>query len=134
MIKNLMIPSDGSHHSQKAVEFGIEFASKIGADIIAVYVLDESATYTYDCLEDEGNEILHNITKKAGEKGVKVVEHLITGDPLRDMKAIAIKTNADGIIINAHGRDESDRGIIGNVADRVIKTFEIPVVLLKNDF
>lgn len=130
MIKNLMIPSDGSKHSQKAVEFGIELASKIDADIIAVYVLDENTVYAYDFLEDEGNEILHNITKKAGEKCVKVVEHLITGDPLKDMEIIAIKTNADGIVINAHGKEDETR-IIGSVADRIIKTFKIPVILIK---
>ncbi|MDR2830779.1 MAG: universal stress protein [Methanobrevibacter sp.] len=130
MIKNLMIPSDGSKHSQKAVKFGIELAFKIDADIIAVYVLDENKVCTYDSLEDEGNEILHNITKKAAEKGVKVAEHLITGDPLRDMKIIAIKTNSDGIVINAHGK-EDETGIIGSLADRIIKTFEIPVILIK---
>ncbi|MDR1819690.1 MAG: universal stress protein [Methanobrevibacter sp.] len=133
MIKNLMIPSDGSKYSQKAIDFGIELASKIGANVIAVYIIDENTTYSYDSLEDEGNKILHNITKKANEYGVEVAEHLITGDPLRDMKIIAIKTNADGIIVNIHGKNDAEKGIFGSVADRIIKTFEIPVIIIKNE-
>ncbi|MDR3291385.1 MAG: universal stress protein [Methanobrevibacter sp.] len=132
MIKNLMIPSDGSKYSQKAVEFGIELAYKINAYIIAIYILDENKSDSYDSLEDEGNKILANITKKANKKGVKVLEHLITGNPLRDMKIIAIRTNADGIIVHIHGKDESEKGTIGSVANRIIKTFEIPIILIKD--
>ncbi|MDR2544460.1 MAG: universal stress protein [Methanobrevibacter sp.] len=131
MIKNLMIPNDGSKYSQKAIDFGIELASKIGANVIAVYIIDENTAYSYDSLEDEGNEILHNITKKASEHGVEVAEHLITGDPLRDMRLIAIKTNADGIVVNIRWKDEAEKGIFGIVADRIIKTFEIPVIIIK---
>jgi nucleotide-binding universal stress UspA family protein len=131
MFKNLMIPSDGSKYSQNATELGIDLASKINADIIAVYVLDEFTDYTYDSLEDEGNEILANITKKAEEKGVKVCEHLITGNPIRDMELISIRTNADAIIISTHGKDESKDGTIGSVTDKVIKTFKIPIILVK---
>ncbi|GAA5819773.1 MAG: universal stress protein [Methanobrevibacter sp. CfCl-M3] len=126
-----MIPSDGSKYSQKAIDFGIELASKIGANVIAVYIIDENTAYSYDSLEDEGNEILHNITKKASEYGVEVAEHLITGDPLRDMRLIAIKTNADGIVVNIHWKDEAEKGIFGTVADRIIKTFKIPVIIIK---
>ncbi|MDR3222647.1 MAG: universal stress protein [Methanobrevibacter sp.] len=132
MIKNLMIPVCGLKYSQKAIEFGIELAYKIDADIIAVYILDENKSDSYDSLEDEGNEILANITKKANEKGVKVLEHLITGNPLRDMKIIAIRTNADGIIVHIHGRDESEKETVGSVTNLIIKTFEIPIILIKD--
>ncbi|MDR2873861.1 MAG: universal stress protein [Methanobrevibacter sp.] len=131
MIKNLMIPSDGSKYSQKAIEFGIEIASKINSNIIAVYILDESTEYTYDSLEDEGNEILANITKNAGEKGVKVLEHLVTGNPIRDMEIISIRTNADAIILSTYGKGESKGKTIGSVADKIIKTFKIPIIIIK---
>jgi len=131
MIKNLMIPSDGSKYAEKAEDMGIELAAAIGADIMAVYILDENSIFPYDVLEEEGNKILNNITEKANEKGVKVAEHLITADPLRDINIIAERVNADGIIINALGKDNQNKNIIGSVADRVIKTFTIPVILIK---
>jgi nucleotide-binding universal stress UspA family protein len=131
MFKNLLVPSDGSKYSQKAENLAIELASKVDANIIAIYILDENSIYPYDILEKEGNKILNNITKKAKEYDVKVTEHLITADPLRDMKTIAEKTKSDGIVISVHGKNESEEGIIGSVADRVIKTFNIPVILIK---
>ena len=126
-----MVPSDGSKHSDKAVDVAIEIAKKFNSKVTAVYVLNENTSFSYDDLEDEGNEILKKISEKGEKKGVMVIEHLITADPLRDMGIIAQKTQVDSIVINSKGKDNSDNLIIGSIADRIIKTFEIPIVLVK---
>jgi len=131
MFENIMVPSDGSKHSDKAVNVAIEIAKKFNSKVTAVYVLDESTSLFYDALEDEGNEILKKISEKGKKEGVMIIEHLITGDPLRDMNIIAQKTQVDSIVINSKGKDNSENLIIGSIADRIIKTFEIPIVLVK---
>jgi nucleotide-binding universal stress UspA family protein len=130
MFENIMIPSDGSKYADKAVDTAIEIAKNFNSKITAVYVLDENTSFFYDTLEDEGNEILKNITKKGRKKGVTVIEHLITGDPLRDMKIIAEKTKVDSVVISSYGKHKTDN-IIGSITDRIIKTFDIPIVLIK---
>jgi nucleotide-binding universal stress UspA family protein len=131
MFKNIMVPSDGSKYSDKAENIAIDLASKINAKVIAIHVIDESLLYPYNVLEDEGNKILSKITEKGRKKGVEVVEHLITGDPLRDMKVIAKKANADSIVISPNGKNSLEKIVFGSVADRVIKTFDIPVIIVK---
>jgi len=131
MFENIMVPSDGSKHSDKALDIAIEIAKKFNSKITAVYILDESTNLFYDSLENEGNEILKKISKKGKKEGVMIIEHLITGDPLRDMEIIAKKTQVDSIVINSKGKDNSQNIMIGSITDRIIKTFEIPIVLVK---
>jgi len=131
MFKNIMVPSDGSKHSDKAVDVAITLAKKFDSKVTAVYVLNENTSFSYDVLEDEGNKILKKISEKGKNEGVMIIEHLITANPLRDMKTIAEKTQVDSVVINAFGKDNSRDIIIGSITDRIIKTFEIPIILVK---
>jgi len=126
-----MVPSDGSKYANNAEDIAIEIAKKFNSKITAVYVLDDKLILPYEVLEAEGNEILKNISEKGKKAGVEVEEQLITADPLRDMKTIAEKANVDSVVISPHGKDKLEKFVFGSVAERVIKTFDIPVILIK---
>lgn len=131
MFENIMVPSDGSKYADKAVDAAIEIAKKFNSKVTAVYVLDENTSFSYDSLEDEGNIILRKISEKGEKKGVVIIEHLITGDPFRDMKIISEKIQVDSIVINPLGKNNSENMGIGNISDKIIKTFNIPILLVK---
>lgn len=131
MFKNIMVPLDGSKHSENAENVAIEIAKRFNSKITAIHVIDEKMIFPYETLEDEGNDILKKASEKGKKHGVEVVEHLITGDPLRDMKTIAKKANVDSIVISPHGKNRLEKLLIGSVADRVIKTFDIPIILIR---
>ena len=73
--------------------------------------------------------------------GVEVTEHLLTADPLRDMKFIVDQTRADLVVIHAHGSnnnrfvsfDENNVSDtqIGSVSERLLRTCDVPVLLVK---
>lgn len=130
-----MVPVDGSKYSDKAVDYAIAIADKFNSKIAAVHVLGEFSSNSYDNLEDKGNELLGEVTKKANAVGVNTIEHLLTGDALRDMVVIARKTRADLVVMHAFGSntfdDDLNENQIGSVSDRVIRTGEIPVLLIK---
>ena len=81
------------------------------------------------------------ITEKANKLGIEVTEHLLTADPLRDMKFIVDQTRADLVVIHAHGSnnnrfvsfDENNVSDtqIGSVAERLLRTSVVPVLLVK---
>lgn len=141
MFDVIAVPVDGSEYGYKAAEVAIEIAEKFNSKIAAVHVLNEFSFNSYDCEEDSGNEILAEITKKASKVGVEVTEHLLTADPLRDMKFIIDQTRADLVVIHAHGLNNnrfvsfdenkvSDTQI-GSVSERLLRTSNIPVLLVK---
>lgn len=135
MFENIVVPVDGSKYGDIAVDYAIEIAQKFNSKIATVHVLEEFSFNSYASEEDKGDEILGKITEKANEVGVDVIEHLITGDPLRDMKTIIRKTNADLVVMHAFGSNTFDEELnenqIGSVSDRVLKTSNIPVLLIK---
>ena len=136
-----MVPVDGSEYSYKAADVAIEIAQKFSSKIAAVHILEEFSFNSYDSEEDSGDAILAKITEKAGEAGVEVTQHLLTADPLRDMRFIVGQTRADLVVIHAHGAndnrfvsfeegDVSDTQI-GSVSERLLRTCEVPVLLVK---
>ncbi len=141
MFDVITVPVDGSDYGYKAVDVAIEIAQKFGSKIAAVHVLEEFSFNSYDDEEDSGDAILAKITSKANEAGVEVVEHLLTADPLRDMKFIIDQTRADLVVIHAHGAnnnrfvsfDENNVSDtqIGSVSERLLRTSDVPVLLIK---
>ncbi|MBR3197011.1 MAG: universal stress protein, partial [Methanobrevibacter sp.] len=107
MFDVITVPVDGSDYGYKAADVAIEIAQKFGSKIAAVHVLEEFSFNSYDDEEDSGDAILAKITSKANEAGVEVVEHLLTADPLRDMKFIIDQTRADLVVIHAHGANNN---------------------------
>ena len=92
MFEVIAVPVDGSDYGYKAADVAIEIAKKFNSKIAAVHVLEEFSFNSYASEEDSGDAILAKITEKAGNVGVEVVEHLLTADPLRDMKFIIDQT------------------------------------------
>ena len=141
MFDVIAVPIDGSEYGYKAADVAIEIAQKFDSKIAAVHVLEEFSFSSYDEEEDSGDAILAKVTKKAGEVGVDVTEHLLTADPLRDMKFIIDQTHADLVVIHAHGannnrfvsfeENEVSDTQIGSVSERLLRTCEVPVLLIK---
>ena len=84
---------------------------------------------------------MDKVAKKAGEYDIEVTQHLLTADALRDMKFIVNQTGADLVVIHRYGSDNerfvsfeennvSDHQI-GSVSERLLRTSDIPVLLVK---
>ena len=141
MFDVIMVPVDGSDYSFEAADIAIEMAKKFSSKIAAVHVLEEFSFNSYDSEEDSGDALLAKVTKKANDEGVEVVEHLLTADALRDMKFIADQTRADLVVIHAHGannnrfvsfdENEVSDTQIGSVSERLLRTSDIPVLLVR---
>ena len=141
MFDIIAVPVDGSDYSYHAADVAIELAQKFSSKIAAVHVLEEFSFNSFDSQEDDGDEILSKITDKAADIGVDVVEHLLTADPLRDMKFIINQTGADLVVLHAHGANDkrfvsfeqnSVRDTqIGSVAERLLRNSDVPVLLVK---
>lgn len=131
MFSKIMVPSDGSKYAEKAEDMAVALAEKLGSTVVAVHVIDEKLIYPFDIMEEEGNEILSKINLKGSEKGVKVDEVLIFGNPRHDMKKIAEKSGADLLVIGSHGKSGLEKILMGSVAENTLKTVEIPVLLVK---
>lgn len=141
MFDVIAVPIDGSEYGYKAADIAIEIAQKFSSKIAVVHVLEEFSFNSYDSEEDTGDAILAKVTKKANDVGIETVEHLLTADPLRDMKFIIDQTRADLVVIHAHGSNNKrfvsfeDNEVsdtqIGSVSERLLRTSDVPILLVK---
>ena len=136
MFNNILVASDGSKCGDNAVDLAIDLASKYGAKISALYVMDFSLAFSYDDLDDAGGAVLDGITAKGKEKDVIVVEHIITADPIKDMETMIRKINPDIAVFGAFGKsmdkeEKIDYSKIGSVAENALKVSKVPVILVK---
>jgi nucleotide-binding universal stress UspA family protein len=82
-------------------------------------------------LELNGHRYLDYLSRLAAEAGVtseKVMRH---GMPYEEITDLAREQGVDLIVIGQMGSHGSRRGLIGNVAERVIECAPCPVLVVK---
>jgi len=140
-IKKILVPTDGSGCSLRAAELAIYLAKVLGAEILAIYVIDtiileEIAKITEKEvaekeLKEKGERYLNHITKSAGKEGLKTEAVLTKGEPHDQIVHYAKSLGADLIVIGTHGRRGAERILIGSVAERVIEYAPCPVLVVR---
>ncbi len=131
MFKTIIVPTDGSKFAERAEDVAISIAKNFNGKLVVLHIIDEKLIYPYEVLEEEGKIILKKASKKAEEQDITVETVLIVGDPTHDMSKIVEKTGADLVVLGTHGKAGLEKFLMGSVAENVIKTVKVPVLLVK---
>jgi nucleotide-binding universal stress UspA family protein len=148
MFKHILLPTDGSKLSDRAVNRGIEFAEAIGARVTAVHVIpefrmmaDESFVLPtsaelkrrYDTeAKARAQKMLDKIGERAKAAGVKYEGVCMTGDvPYEHIIETAKKKKCDIIMMASHGRRGISGLLLGSEAAKVLTHSKIPVLVVR---
>jgi len=141
MYERILVPTDGSAGVERAIEHAIDLAATHGATIHAVYVVN-TASYggipmetswdgIRDVLSEEGQSALDRVRTLAENAGVDVEAAVLDGSPSRQIVSYAEDADCDLIVMGTHGRGGLDRLLLGSVAERVVRSSEIPVLTVR---
>mgnify|MGYP001351628041 CR=1 FL=1 len=147
MYQRILVATDGSKLSTKAVNSAIELAALAGAELIALKVIPrypqsyfegsvplsaEDVARVEQKWSDDGRSVVDAV-KAAGEaQGVKVKAILAKSDVVSDaLIAAAKKRKADLIVMASHGRKGVKRLLLGSETQQVLTHSEIPVLVLR---
>ena len=138
--RNIVIATDGSENTRKAISYGIEIAKLSGATVHALYVVDTSSFSSipmdagwesmYEILKKEGSKAVSEVKKQGGTAGVDVREVLEEGHPSSSILEFAEKNNVDLIVMGTLGKTGLDRFLLGSVAEKVVRSSKIPVMVV----
>ena len=138
--RNIVIATDGSENTQKAISYGIEIAKLSGATVHALYVVDTSSFSSipmdagwesmYEILKKEGEKAVSEVKKQGGTVGVDVREVLEEGHPSSSILEFAENNNVDLIVMGTLGKTGLDRFLLGSVAEKVVRSSKIPVMVV----
>jgi nucleotide-binding universal stress UspA family protein len=145
LINRLLIPLDGSELSKLALPIGEELATKLEIAIILFQMAniirpfgDISGAGSYidysKLNEDEkrrvGSEMV-KLTEELKDKGL-IVNNIITNgsDAANEIIELCKNNSIDLVIMSTHGRSGLGRWVFGNVAEKVLRHGETPLLLV----
>jgi nucleotide-binding universal stress UspA family protein len=135
----ILIPTDGSETSLKAVRRGIELAEREGAEITLMAVayysredLDELPPNIQEKLDAEAAKALRTSKALFAEKGLKVETVLEAGYvPANNIIAQAEKGRFDQILMGSRGITGIERLLIGSTAAKVVANAPCTVTVIR---
>ena len=147
MYRCILVATDGSELSNKAVNSAIDLAALCGAELIALKVVprypqsyfegsiplstEDVARVERQWAED-GQSVVDAVKAAGSAKGVTVKPLIAKSDLVSDaLIAAAKKHNADLIVMASHGRKGVKRLLLGSETQQVLTHSEIPVLVLR---
>jgi nucleotide-binding universal stress UspA family protein len=75
--------------------------------------------------------VLQRARALAERSDVKLLTHILTGHPVRDIVKLAAEIEADLLVIGATGHSALYERMIGSRADRIVQLAQCPVLVVK---
>jgi nucleotide-binding universal stress UspA family protein len=139
--RRAIVAVDDSDPADAAVNIAVRLHETLGTEIVFVHaidpntVLDRAATYGYDPtpLIDEmrsaANALLERARAKAPASAAQAA--IVEGHSAKAIANEAAQRGADLIIVGSHGRRGIRRFFLGSVAEEVVRTSVIPVLVMR---
>jgi nucleotide-binding universal stress UspA family protein len=148
MFKNVLVPTDGSELSARAVKRAVQIAKAMKAKVTALYAYPEIesigrdgyigpfnllTTQRYNAKAQEtANNYLAYVTKAAKAAGIEAEVVAIASDrPHEAIIKIAKRKKCDLIIMGSHGRGGVGSVLLGSVTQKVLSHSTLPVLVLR---
>lgn len=107
-------------------------AEETGGEVHVVTVADSGATDAAARLQELATSVVRDFAVPSRPAHVqRVITHVLTGDPAREIIWLAAHIDADLIVMGTHGRTGVQRLLLGSVAERVVRTAGCPVCVVR---
>ena len=140
MYKKILLPTDGSTFADEEVERATKLIADDG-EIIVISVAGKITNSAFQRrrdvalvnkgLREEAEDAVNKMVSKFDDRQ-NVRGQVLIGFPAEEINKFADEVKADLIIITASGKSGIHKFIIGSVAEKVLETSEIDVLLIHN--
>jgi nucleotide-binding universal stress UspA family protein len=145
MFKRILLPTDGSQQSERAILAGVAFAKELGAEVVGLTVVPKFHTFTYkaEMVEDTSDEFAVDSAKRAvtylefirgaaREAGVEcTAEQVVSDDPWKVIVDTAVNRQCDLIAMGSHGRRGIAGVLLGSQTQKVLVHSKVPVLIFR---
>lgn len=146
MFRNILIPTDGSEQSQRAIRMGVDLAKLHGARVTGIHVIPDYHLLiayegafdpvTEERIEEEAKSraesYLSFIRSVAAEAGVSCSTVCETSDhPYEAILRTADTNECDLILMTSHGRKGLAAVLLGSETRKVLTHAKVPVLVVR---
>jgi nucleotide-binding universal stress UspA family protein len=137
MLKKVLVPLDGSKRAEAVLEPISGLLAHTQGTLILVHAVtaaerfDVGAKAAAQADRKQAGRYLARLAEHYGEKGPGIQERVLNGEASRVIVAEAARAGADLIAMSSHGRSGIREWAFGSVAERVLRTTKIPVLVFR---
>lgn len=145
MFKKILVPTDGSELSDKAVAAAVEVARTAGGQLVALSVAEpypyspigetaftpDLAAYEQKAM-DLARQNVDKVALAARQGEVQCETHTIQSfNPYEEIVKLAEKSGCDVIFMASHGRKGLNRLFVGSETQKVLAHSTLPVLVFR---
>jgi nucleotide-binding universal stress UspA family protein len=147
VFKRILVPTDGSPLSKKAVQSAIGLAAGLGAELVALNVVPHYPTSYFEGgvsvshndvariereWSEKGQDLADEVREAAAKAGVKAKSATVHSDLIAEAILAAVKKHrCDLIVMASHGRKGLKRLLLGSETQHVLTHGTVPVLVLR---
>lgn len=140
MFKTILAATDLGPAGARAVEMAAVLAAENEAELVIVHVF-EIPTYVFPGAEFTPVDLLGPVQEQAQQHFDEQVTAIrrrhartrgafLVGDPWREIVTATTAAKADLVIVGTHGRHGVAHAVLGSVAEKVVRSSPVPVLVV----
>jgi universal stress protein A len=142
-IRHILVPTDFSESSQRALDDAVVLAQAFGAKLTLFHVVELPSYVTdahtpvdvsmalRDDLQRHAQRELAKLPREGSGTPVEIARRVVVGVPHQQILEAAVAEQVDWIVMATHGRTGLRHLVMGSVAERVLRTAPCPVLTIR---
>lgn len=142
MFKKILVPTDASEYSRRALKMALELARSVQAEVVLLhvsytpqaywgYTISYGITVTQEQLDQNGELALDATLTGIDSEQVVIHKRVESGHPVTIIVDQIKKENIDLVIMGSHGYGAIAGSVLGSVSQRVLQRASCPVLIIK---
>lgn len=141
-MKKILVPVDFSKYSENALEVAASIAKKQNAEIVALHMMGLTDSIVNKNQSKEVFEAMYymrlaetrfaELLDKEYLKGITVTDAVHNYTVFSEINEVAKKMDIDLIVMGSHGTTGLKEVFVGSNTEKVVRTSEIPVLVIKH--
>jgi len=142
LFKKILVPTDASEYSRRALKMAIELARSVQAEVVLLhvsytpqaywgYTISYGITVTQEQLDQNGELALDATLNGIDSEQVVIHKRVESGHPVTIIVDQIKKDNIDLVIMGSHGYGAIAGSVLGSVSQRVLQRASCPVLIIK---
>lgn len=142
MYKKILVPTDASEYSRRALITALELARKFQAEVVLLFVTYTPEAYwgynpaytieiSKEQIEETGKHTLSAALAGIDVGDVPLQKQTISGHPSNVILAEIVNQNIDLVVMGSHGYGPIAGSVLGSVSQRVLRKSTCPVLIVK---
>lgn len=138
-VKTILLPVDGSAHSDKATDYALDMAKTLNASIVLLQCRkpvpselgEPNLQWVLDHYSKDAQEIIEPYEKQLEAAGALFKVMIVGGRPAEVIEDVAKAEKVDIIVMGSKGKSDFEGFMLGSVTHKVLHTSPCPVLVVK---